>query len=71
MVITEPDLAKEMLTNKDGVFIKIKAEGAVEKLLGDGLVMAEGKKWMKLRKLANHAFYAENLKVTIEFAFLI
>ncbi|KAH7834713.1 hypothetical protein Vadar_018878 [Vaccinium darrowii] len=32
------------------------------KLLGDGIVVTEGEKWMKLRKIANHAFYAENLK---------
>lgn len=63
-MITEPELAKEILTNKEGIFPKIKSKGHVKKLIGDGLVMAEGSKWLKLRKLANHAFYAESLKVT-------
>ncbi|KAL2519233.1 Cytochrome [Abeliophyllum distichum] len=40
----------------------MKIKGVVKKLLGDGLVVAEGEKWSKVRKLANHAFYAENLK---------
>ncbi|KAG8366489.1 hypothetical protein BUALT_Bualt17G0085300 [Buddleja alternifolia] len=62
MVITEPELIKEILTNKAGIFQKIKAEGLIKKLLGDGLVSTEGEKWSKLRKLANHAFYAESLK---------
>ncbi|XP_042018526.1 cytochrome P450 CYP749A22-like [Salvia splendens] len=65
VVITEPEIAKEILTNQNGVFIKIKSRGNVKKLLGDGLVMAEGAKWLKLRKLANHAFYAESLKEMI------
>ncbi|TXG56671.1 hypothetical protein EZV62_017984 [Acer yangbiense] len=37
-------------------------EGYVKKLLGDGLVMTEGEKWFKLRKLANNAFHGESLK---------
>ncbi|KAG8366491.1 hypothetical protein BUALT_Bualt17G0085500 [Buddleja alternifolia] len=65
MVITEPELAKEILSNKEGIFQKVKVEGHVKKLLGDGLIMTEGEKWPKLRKLANHAFYAESLKEMI------
>ncbi|KAK4410421.1 cytochrome [Sesamum angolense] len=62
LVITEPELVKEILTNKEGIFRKIKIQGPAKKLVGDGLVMTEGAKWSKLRKLANHAFYAESLK---------
>ncbi|XP_011101783.1 cytochrome P450 CYP749A22-like [Sesamum indicum] len=62
LVITEPELVKEILTNKEGIFQKIKVQGPAKKLVGDGLVMTEGAKWSKLRKLANHAFYAESLK---------
>lgn len=63
LVITEPELVKAILTNKEGFFPKTKAEGHVKRLVGDGLIMADGAKWLKLRKLANHAFYAESLKV--------
>ncbi|KAA8532859.1 hypothetical protein F0562_033024 [Nyssa sinensis] len=62
LVITEPELIKDILNNKDGAYPKLKIQGYVKNLLGDGIVVAEGEKWSKLRKLANHAFYAENLK---------
>ncbi|KAI3467212.1 hypothetical protein Pfo_023875 [Paulownia fortunei] len=62
IIVTEPELVKEILTNKEGVYQKIKPVGHVKKLLGDGLVVAEGEKWSRLRKLANHAFHGENLK---------
>lgn len=64
MVISEPELVKEILSNKEGMYPKIKIDGFAKKLVGDGLVMTEGEKWSKLRKIANHAFYAESLKVT-------
>ncbi|KAK0573969.1 hypothetical protein LWI29_016372 [Acer saccharum] len=62
LVVTEPEQIKEILNNKDGSYPKTKLEGYVKKLLGDGLVMTEGEKWFKLRKLANHAFHGESLR---------
>ncbi|KAI3954484.1 hypothetical protein MKW92_053469 [Papaver armeniacum] len=62
LFITEMELVKEILNNKDGAYPKYKAEGYTKKLLGDGLVTTEGNKWVKQRKLANHAFHAESLK---------
>ncbi|KAK4479839.1 hypothetical protein RD792_015381, partial [Penstemon davidsonii] len=51
--------------NKEGMYLKMKVKGPAKKLLGDGLVMTEGEKWSKLRKIANHAFYAQSLKEMI------
>ncbi|XP_020277057.1 cytochrome P450 CYP749A22-like isoform X3 [Asparagus officinalis] len=65
LVISEPELIKEVLCNREGAYIKKPVSGFLKKLLGDGLVTAEGKKWVRQRKLANHAFHAENLKVMI------
>ncbi|XP_020547293.1 cytochrome P450 CYP749A22-like isoform X2 [Sesamum indicum] len=62
IVVTEPELVREILTDKEGVYRKIKPISHAKKLLGDGLVVAEGEKWSKLRKLANHAFHGESLK---------
>ena len=62
LVVTEPELIKEILNNKDGTYSKGKPDVYATKLLGDGIVVTEGEKWSKLRKIANHAFYAENLK---------
>lgn len=39
-------------------------EGYAKKLLGEALITNEGEKWAKVRKLANHTFHAESLKVS-------
>lgn len=62
-MVTEPELIKEILSNREGKYPKTKLKGFLKKLLGDGIVMAEGEKWLKLRKLANHAFHGDSLKV--------
>ncbi|XVF43268.1 hypothetical protein PTKIN_Ptkin02bG0026600 [Pterospermum kingtungense] len=62
LVITEPELVKEVIKNSEGAFPKMKAEKYVYKILGDGILASEGDKWAKLRKLANHAFHGETLK---------
>ncbi|CAN1313162.1 Cytochrome P450 CYP749A22 [Linum perenne] len=63
LVLGEPELIKEILSNKEGVFTKAKLFSSfLQKIFGDGIVMAEGEKWAKLRKLANFALHGENLK---------
>nr|AYV88902.1 cytochrome P450 oxidase CYP749A87 [Polygala tenuifolia] len=62
LIVTEPELIKEILTDKNKCFRKIKVEGYMKKLLGDGLVTSEGNKWTKLRKVANFSFHGESLK---------
>lgn len=64
LVVTEPDLVKEILNNKDKSYVKIPPKGIAKKLIGGGLVNIEGEKWAKHRKLANHAFHGETLKVS-------
>lgn len=63
LVVTEPELIKEVLNNKDGNYPKIDLEGFAKKLLGDGLSSSKGEKWANMRKVANHAFHAESLRV--------
>ncbi|XP_062111507.1 cytochrome P450 CYP749A22-like isoform X2 [Humulus lupulus] len=62
LVITETELVKEILSERDGAYSKEKIKSFTKKLLGDGLVVSEGEKWTKVRKLANYAFHAESLK---------
>ncbi|CAN6713649.1 unnamed protein product [Malus baccata var. baccata] len=64
LVITEePELCKEIMSNKDKAYPKREPTTFVKKLLGNGLVTTtEGEKWGKLRKLATHAFHGECLK---------
>ncbi|KAK9934968.1 hypothetical protein M0R45_022087 [Rubus argutus] len=66
LVVTEPELCKEILNNKDDAYPKSTVNPYVKMLLGDGLVTAQdGEKWAKLRKLANHTFHGESLKSMI------
>ncbi|KAL2546602.1 Cytochrome [Forsythia ovata] len=65
IIVSEPELIKEILGNKNGTYRKSKVGGYLKKLLGDGLVAAEGQKWLKQRKLADHAFHGECLKLMV------
>ncbi|XP_061995241.1 cytochrome P450 CYP749A22-like [Rosa rugosa] len=62
LVITEPELCKEILENRDGAFLKPMPPSYIKKLKGEGLPRSVGPKWEKLRKLANHAYHGESLK---------
>ncbi|KAL6198871.1 hypothetical protein ACLB2K_028659 [Fragaria x ananassa] len=62
LVVMEPELCKEILINKDKVYLQIKMHGIGKKLLGNGIGNSEGERWLKLRKLANHALHGESLK---------
>ena len=65
LVITEPELCKEILENKDGAFLKLMPPSYMKKLKGDGLPRSVGAKWAKLRNLANHAYHGKSLKVNL------
>lgn len=65
LFITDAELIKEVLTNREGAYPKMDMEGYAKKLLGEALITNEGEKWAKVRKLANHTFHAESLKVSL------
>lgn len=44
LFITEPELIKEVLVNREGFYQKMDMEGYVKKLLGESLVTNEGEK---------------------------
>ncbi|CAN4122022.1 unnamed protein product [Withania somnifera] len=62
LVVTEPELVKEILSNRNNSYPKMDLEGFSKKLLGDGVSSSKGEKWAKMRKLANHVFHGESLK---------
>ncbi|GKC99668.1 cytochrome P450 CYP749A22-like protein, partial [Tanacetum coccineum] len=62
LVVTETELIKEIMNNKNGAYPKLELGRYAKKLLGDGLSSTEGAKWVKLRKLANGVFHGERLK---------
>ncbi|OAY59339.1 cytochrome P450 CYP749A22 isoform X2 [Manihot esculenta] len=65
LVVTDPELVQEVLINKEGAYQKKFIQNYVDKFLGDGLLASQGEKWLKMRKLANHAFHGESLKSMI------
>ncbi|KAE8714550.1 CYP749A22 protein [Hibiscus syriacus] len=62
LVISDPELIKEVLKNSEKNFPKRKPNAYLRKLIGNGLVFIEGEKWEKQRRLANHGFHGESLK---------
>ncbi|XP_077218160.1 cytochrome P450 709B1-like [Tasmannia lanceolata] len=61
--ITEPELAKELLSNKFGFFTKPKPRPTLLALLGKGLGFTDGLEWVKHRRALNPAFSIDKLKV--------
>nr|A0A517FNC4.1 RecName: Full=Cytochrome P450 CYP72A616; Short=PpCYP72A616 [Paris polyphylla]QDS03631.1 cytochrome P450 CYP72A616 [Paris polyphylla] len=59
--IMDPELVREVLSNKFGHFAKPKAAPIV-KLLATGLANYEGEKWVRHRRIINPAFHLEKLK---------
>ncbi|PKA53694.1 Cytochrome P450 734A1 [Apostasia shenzhenica] len=62
LVVGEPEMVKAVLWDRDGAYPKYEAPEFMKKLLGDGLVTTKGKKWVKKRRLAVHAFRSESIK---------
>ncbi|KAF8040372.1 hypothetical protein BT93_B2566 [Corymbia citriodora subsp. variegata] len=63
LIISEPELVKEVLGNRDKTYRKEDFTDFAKKLLGDGLLTTrDGVKWAKQRRLANHTFHGESLK---------
>ncbi|KAL5997486.1 hypothetical protein ACLOJK_008416 [Asimina triloba] len=61
--IMDPELLRDVLSNKNGHFAKGK-ENPVTKLLVTGLATYDGEKWAKHRRIINPAFHVEKLKVS-------
>lgn len=66
LVVTELKLVKEFLSSSQS-YTRTDADKYMKKIIGDGIAACEGEKWVKLRKVANQSFHAENLKVTFRF----
>uniref|UniRef100_A0A0D3EQY1 non-specific serine/threonine protein kinase n=1 Tax=Oryza barthii TaxID=65489 RepID=A0A0D3EQY1_9ORYZ len=62
--ITDPELAKVVLSNKFGHLERVRFK-EVSKLLSQGLSYHEGEKWVKHRRIINPAFQLEKLKLML------
>ncbi|XP_027365181.1 cytochrome P450 709B2-like [Abrus precatorius] len=63
--IADPELAKEMLSNKYGFYTKPEPRPSIVTMIGDGLVLVDGLEWVKRRRILNPAFSMDKLKVMI------
>jgi hypothetical protein len=61
-MIPDPELVKEVLSNKFGHFGKPRSN-RIGRLLANGLVNHDGEKWAKHRRILNPAFHHEKIKV--------
>ncbi|CAL4962526.1 unnamed protein product [Urochloa decumbens] len=62
--IADPDLARDVMSNKFGHFEKPKFE-SLSKLFAEGVASYEGEKWVKHRRILNPAFHLEKLKMML------
>eukprot|EP01018_Ginkgo_biloba_P017031 Gb_41418 [translate_table: standard] len=62
LVIPDPELIKELLSNKFGHYQKPLPTVHSKQLTGDGLVDTEGEKWVAQRRHLSPAFHSETLK---------
>jgi cytochrome P450 family 3 subfamily A len=65
VIVNDPKLVGEILTNKHGHFRKRKFSNGIVRRLANGLVSHDGEKWAAHRKIINPAFHVEKLKVSI------
>nr|AYM55606.1 cytochrome p450 [Croton stellatopilosus] len=66
ITITDPELAKQILSNKFGFYIKPQTRPSFRKLIGEGLLIAEGAEWVRHRRVLNPAFSMDKLKIMIK-----
>nr|AMZ03389.1 cytochrome P450 CYP72A294 [Plectranthus barbatus] len=64
LIVTDPELVKEILTKSD-VFVKSRNFNPLTKLFVQGVVRHNGEKWAKHRKIINPAFHLEKLKLML------
>ncbi|XP_038717360.1 cytochrome P450 CYP749A22-like [Tripterygium wilfordii] len=63
LYVSEGELVKEILNNKEKSYPKRDLALHVKKLIGNSVAaLFEGEQWTKMRKLANHAFRGETLR---------
>lgn len=66
LYVAEPELIKEVLSNKFGQYEKQTPRPLVMALLGRGLVFVNGLRWVKHRRIVSPAFNIHNLKTLVK-----
>ncbi|KDP28354.1 hypothetical protein JCGZ_14125 [Jatropha curcas] len=66
ITVTDPELAKQILSNKFGFYVKPKPTPSILKLTGQGLIFVKGGDWVRHRRVLNPAFSVDKLKIMIK-----
>ncbi|TVT98165.1 hypothetical protein EJB05_56544, partial [Eragrostis curvula] len=68
VTIAEPELVRQVLSNKFGHFEKV-GFGQLQRLLHNGVSTHEGEKWARHRRIVTPAFHLDKLKLSAESEF--
>lgn len=63
LIIKDPELIKQILSNKLGHFSKPPISPLIRVLNRSGLTILDGEDWARHRRIINPAFHLERLKV--------
>ncbi|XP_048235561.1 cytochrome P450 709B2 isoform X2 [Ricinus communis] len=64
--ITDPELAKQILSNKFGFYAKPDLSPAILALTGNGVAVVNGLEWVRRRRIVNPAFSVDKIKVMVK-----
>ncbi|KAK8914435.1 Cytochrome P450 734A1 [Platanthera zijinensis] len=62
LFVGDPELVKQVLSNKFGLYRKMEVGAGFTALLGKGLVLTEGEAWARHRRVVSPAFTIEKIK---------
>ncbi|XP_065859909.1 cytochrome P450 709B1-like [Euphorbia lathyris] len=64
ITITDPEMAKQILSNKFGFYKRSRSHPSSKKLMGEkGVIFVEGEEWVRHRRILNPAFSLDKLKM--------
>ncbi|MCO5598082.1 hypothetical protein L7F22_052173 [Adiantum nelumboides] len=62
LTLVDPELCKEVLSNKYNQYPKLRLPIQLQDLFAEGLTTLEGEKWAQHRRIVNPAFFSDKLK---------
>jgi cytochrome P450 len=67
LTVPDPEVAKEILSNKLGHFKLIDFNPETKALIGGSIASLDGERWARHRRIVSPAFYLDKIKVCLRF----